>query len=33
MVEEISEILRNEKSASVGEWERSGLENYKKIGG
>jgi len=33
MVEEVSDILRNEKSASLGEWERSGLGKYKMIDG
>lgn len=34
MVGEVSEILRkNEKSASLGEWERSGLEKHKMVDG
>lgn len=33
MVKEVSETLRNEKSSSLGEWERSDLEKYKMIDG
>lgn len=33
MVKEVSDSLRNEKSTSLGERERSGLEKYKMIDG